>query len=56
MTHPKPEPLPIEYLKSDSIPLDATTTAAASSNKKSTNGSNDQTVPVDLNLIEFDTK
>jgi beta-arrestin len=54
LTHPKPEPPPPQS------PIETPTTATTipDSNKKNTkpqtNGS-DQTVPVDLNLIEFDT-
>jgi beta-arrestin len=55
LTHPKPEQPPPQ----SPIETSNTATTAQDNNTKNTkphtNGS-DQTVPVDLNLIEFDTK
>ena len=58
LTHPKPEPC-IPMLDDDIVIKDSkreskSTTGAADAAKEK-NG-NDQTVPIDLNLIEFDTR
>lgn len=54
LTHPKPEPI-VEQIKEDSSKLEPI--KVEENNKKSSEkSSEDQAVPVDHNLIEFDTR
>lgn len=55
LTHPKPE-TPVETNKNEQNPTNGTTNNQAKNGDAARNGGSDQTVPVDLNLIEFETK
>lgn len=55
LTHPKPEPLPEPVKEPKPVAQSAETAKKAAPAKAANGGTNDQTVPVDLNLIEFDT-
>lgn len=54
MTHPKPENPSQSLNLTNSVNISSNDPSKNEINKNSTSG-NDQTVPVDLNLIEFDT-
>ncbi len=56
LTHPKPEPEPDTIKESEPKKATSTTSAATQKETPPVINGNDQTVPVDLNLIEFDTK
>jgi len=57
LTHPKPEPEPETIIKeSEAKKTTVNTSAPAIKETPPVTNGNDQTVPVDLNLIEFDTK
>ena len=55
LTHPKPEP-DIETSKEADTKKAASVSVTPKKETPATTNGNDQTVPVDLNLIEFDTK
>ena len=57
LTHPKPEPEPETIVKESEVKKTAAvSTVPPKEIPIATTNGNDQTVPVDLNLIEFDTK
>jgi len=56
LTHPKPEPIcELEPIKNDSKSQSNKSSNKTANSSNLNNGVNDQTVPVDHNLIEFDT-
>jgi len=54
LTHPKPEPI-VEQIKEDSSKLEPIVKVEENNKKSSEKSGEDQAVPVDHNLIEFDT-
>lgn len=59
LTHPKPEQVSIDtnaLLRGESIAVSETSNTPEVTTNGQTNQNNDQQVPVDLNLIQFDTR